>query len=169
VNSRHASLVGIASACVLAASAAWHGWTRGPTAAERTAVEATVRATAPGNRGPVVVRAPGVGPLPAPASNGPDALDEDDLETAAQRALEAAEVGVSARDIPSLLALRAKLDERSDDELLPERDTQALDLAIACLTEIPDAQQKAQAFFPDEPATALHIQVRDICLGAPPN
>jgi hypothetical protein len=65
----------------------------------------------------------------------------------------------------ALRKLKAKLDARREDTLLPPKDEEALDLAIACLAEEPNVQQRVGEFFAEEPASALHIQVRRVCSG----
>ena len=141
-----------------------------PGAFEAPASSAGSGALPPGDHGSNVVRAPNLPPLPQPktrAADGPDPLDDEDAEAASAHARDMAETGVAARDLAALLALRQELDDRAEGSLLAARDDQALDLAIACLSERPDAQRRALAFYSEEPATALHIQVRAACLGLP--
>jgi hypothetical protein len=141
-----------------------------PGAIEAPASSADQSALRSGEQGPIVVRAPNLPPLPQPetrATDAPDPLDAEDADAASAHARDMVETGVAARDLAALQALRAQLDERAEDGLLAARDDQALDLAIACLSERPDAQQRAQAFYAEEPATALHMQVRTACLGLP--
>jgi hypothetical protein len=95
----------------------------------------------------------------------PDPIKHGDVAAASRQALESAERGVETGDLDSLRRLRAALDARAKDRLLSGKDDDALDLAIACLSEDREAREDAQEFFQDEPATALHMQVKRVCLG----
>lgn len=140
-----------------------------PGAFEASARKADTSVQRLADNGPALVRAPNLPPLLQPkrrAADAPHPLD-DDPEVASAYARDVVEASVGARDLASLQKLRAQLDERADAELLATREDQALDLAIACLSEQPNAQQRALAFYTDEPATELHMRVRSTCLGQP--
>lgn len=96
-----------------------------------------------------------------------EVLRSGDVAAASQQARESAERGVETGDLDALRKLRTALDARPQDKLLSNEDDDALDLAIACLAEDPEAKEDAQEFFRDEPATSLHMQVKRVCLGQP--
>jgi hypothetical protein len=162
VMSRPKIALSIIVACVVGLAGYW-GWASSPAAVSRSRshTDADGHAQASGGTSR--------GSANASSAEGQrrvsDPIKDGDVATASRQALESAERGVETGDLDSLRRLRAALDARAKDRLLSGKDDDALDLAIACLSEDREAREDAQEFFQDEPATALHIQVKRVCLG----
>jgi hypothetical protein len=69
----------------------------------------------------------------------------DQMRVQAMKMIEpAVTIALNKGDLKQLKTLRAFFEQRKREELLPKREVEAIDLAIACIEQAPDAREKAQ-------------------------